>query len=54
MRAGLTPPAKLKSWALIIRCIHQRGEDQTACLAELTARGLWLAPEQRQQAGLPP
>ena len=48
----LTPASKLKSYQLIIRCIHQRGEDQAACLIELRRRGLWLSPEQRAHAGL--
>ena len=50
----LVPPEKLRSWCLIIRCIHQRGLDQERCLEELRARGLWLSAEQRDQAGLPP
>lgn len=50
----LTPPAQLKGWQLIIRCIHQRGPDQQACLSELAARGLWLSPDQKAQAGLIP
>lgn len=49
----LTPPEALKDWQLIIRCIHQRGEDQAACLVELSRRGLWLSDEQRRQADLP-
>ena len=48
----LTTPDKLKSWQLIIRCIHQRGADQEDCLKELAARGLWLSAEQKAQAGL--
>ena len=49
---ALVPPGELKDWALLIRCIHQRGADQEACLAELSRRGLWLSPEQKEQAGL--
>lgn len=50
----LTQPNALKDWQLMIRCIHQRGADQEACLAELARRGLWLSAEQRAQADLPP
>ncbi|MBB3910142.1 hypothetical protein [Sphingomonas desiccabilis] len=48
----LVPPERLKDWQLVLRCIHQRGADQEACLAELRERGLWLSEEQRAQAGL--
>ena len=48
----LTSPARLPNYAVIIRSIHQRGDDQTACLAELACRGLWLTTEQKRQAGL--
>jgi hypothetical protein len=48
----LTKPRYLASWCLIIRCIHQRGEDQRNCLAELERRGLWLTEEQKVEAGL--
>lgn len=50
----LTRPEHLPAYALIIRCIHQRGEDQANCLAELHKRGLWLTKKQRQQAGIEP
>lgn len=50
--AVLVKPRHLASWCLIIRCIHQRGEDQSNCLAELARRGLWLTEEQKIQAGL--
>lgn len=43
---------KAPSFAVIIRAIHERGASQQAALTELNARGLWLSPEQRQQAGL--
>jgi hypothetical protein len=49
----LVRPAKLLSYQVIIRAIHQRGEDQANCLAELARRGLWLTDDQRIQAGLP-
>lgn len=48
----LMRPQFLKAWALIIRCIHQRGDDQEHCLEELDRRGLWLTEEQKVQAGL--
>jgi len=43
---------KAESYAVIIRAIHERGESQLIALAELDRRGLWLAHEQRTQAGL--
>lgn len=43
---------KSKNFAVIIRAIHERGETQIIALRELNRRGLWLSPEQRQQAGL--
>ncbi len=43
---------RLPHYAIIIRCIHERGEPQQAALKELYARGLWLSAEQRVQAGL--
>lgn len=45
---------KLPSFAIIIRCIHERGPTQVIALNELNRRGLWLSPEQRKQAGLAP
>jgi hypothetical protein len=48
----LTAPERLKDYALIIRCIHQRGDDQERCLKELGRRGLWLSADQKAQAGL--
>lgn len=45
---------KLPSYAVIIQSIHERGETQRIALAELSSRGLWLAPDQRKQAGLLP
>jgi hypothetical protein len=50
----LTDRYQFPNYAIIIRAIHERGESQAAALAELKNRGLWLAPEQRQQAGLEP
>jgi hypothetical protein len=49
----LVHPSKLLAYQVIIRAIHQRGEDQENCLAELARRGLWLTDDQRIQAGLP-
>jgi len=40
------------SYMVIIQAIHERGEVQTAMLAELNRRGLWLSTEQKAQAGL--
>jgi hypothetical protein len=48
----LTDPEKLPAFALIIRCIHQRGPDQERCLTELGKRGLWLSDTQKKEAGL--
>jgi hypothetical protein len=48
----LVRPEHLQNFALIIRCTHQRGEDQQNCLAELNRRGLWLSDEQKQRAGI--
>jgi hypothetical protein len=53
-KTKLVPPGELRAFELITRCIWQRGEDQTACLAELERRGLWLSDEQKQEAGLVP
>lgn len=48
----LVRPENLKAYQVIIRAIHQRGEDQWNCLAELDRRGLWLTEDQKVQAGL--
>lgn len=50
----LTPVDQIEGYAIIIRAIHSRGPAQQEALAELERRGLWLAPEQKQQAGLTP
>ena len=43
----MTPPAKLNPAELIIRITWPNTvEDQDACQAELTRRGLWLSPAQ--------
>lgn len=49
----LTPVADIPAYAVIIRCIWERGPVQEAALAELNRRGLWLSAEQRAAAGLP-
>ena len=41
---------KLPNYAIIIRCIHERGSDQEAAMRELSRRGLWLSPEQKRQS----
>lgn len=48
----LTPVNKIPTYAVIIRCVHERGETQREALAELAARGSWLSDEQKVQAGL--
>jgi hypothetical protein len=40
----------LPAYAIIIRCIHERGPSQRDAFAELERRCLWLSPEQMQQA----
>lgn len=51
MPAKLTDVRRVQSFVVIIRCIHERGENQSAAFAELNRRGLWLTPEQLEQAG---
>lgn len=48
----LTPIQNVPAYVVIIRCIHERGENQREALAELDRRRLWLTKEQRVQAGL--
>lgn len=48
----LTPVREIPHYAVIIRCIHERGETQIEALAELRRRGLWLSEEQKITAGL--
>ena len=43
---------KIPSYAVIIRCMWERGQTQADALAELKRRGLWLTAEQRKAAGL--
>ena len=40
------------TYAVIIRAIWERGDNQVEALAELHRRGLWLTTEQRRQARL--
>lgn len=47
---GVDDPA----YQIIIRATWERGERQAIALGHLRQRGLWLSPEQRQQAGLEP
>ena len=46
----LTPVRDLPSYAVIIRCVHERGEAQREALVELHRRGLHLSEEQRASA----
>ena len=39
-------------YQVIINAIHERGKRQIIALDILSARGLWLSPDQRKQAGL--
>jgi phage terminase large subunit GpA-like protein len=48
----LTPVKKIPSYAVIIRAIHERGCTQQEALDELDRRGLWLADQQKIQAGV--
>lgn len=48
----LTPVRDIPSYAVIIRCLWERGETQREALDELKRRGLWLDDEQKTQAGL--
>lgn len=49
---NLAPFDQLPAFAIIIRAMHTRGEDQQAAFAALERRRLWLSPEQRLTAGL--
>jgi hypothetical protein len=51
-RTKLTAVRKIPSYAVIIRCIHCRGDEQLEALEELARRRLWLSEEQTQQAGV--
>lgn len=41
----------IPAYAVIIRCIWERGDAQAAAFAELSRRGLYLTPDQLRQAG---
>lgn len=43
---------KRPAFVIIIRAIHERGENQRIALEALKARGLWLSDDQKAQAGL--
>lgn len=43
---------RLKSYQVITRAIHERGEVQRIALRELARRGLWLSDDQKRQAEL--
>ncbi len=43
---------KSEAFAVILRCVHERGKMQTCALEELSRRGLWLNDDQKRQAGL--
>lgn len=48
----MTPVDKIDSYAVIIRCIYERGPTQDMALRELARRGLWLSEDQAAQAGV--
>jgi len=48
----LTPVEQIPAFAVIIRCLHERGETQQEALTELRRRGLWLTEDQKRTAGL--
>lgn len=48
----LTPAKDVSKYALIIRAIHERDAVQHEAVYELNKRGLWLADNQKAQAGL--
>lgn len=50
--AKLTPVRAIPAYAVITRCIWERGPTQAEALKELDRRGLWLTDDQRRQAGL--
>lgn len=49
---ALSPVRNVPHFAVILRCIHERGETQREALIELDRRGLWLTYEQKVSAGL--
>jgi hypothetical protein len=48
----LTPVREIESYAVIMRCIYERGQKQEDALDELARRGLWLSENQATQAGV--
>ena len=40
------------AYAVIIRCLHTRGDEQAIAIRELERRRLWLSPAQKIEAGL--
>lgn len=48
----LEPVRQIEDYAVIIRAIWCRGQDQADATAELKRRGLWLSDEQKQQAAI--
>jgi hypothetical protein len=52
MATKLFPVGEIPAYAVIIRCVWERGTNQTDAVAELARRGLWLAPEQIAQGAL--
>lgn len=51
-KATLKPARNIPHYAVIIRCLHCKGNDQREALDELARRGLWLTAEMKAQAGL--
>lgn len=49
-KTALTPVKDIPNYAVIIRCIHERGETQREAFVELARRGLWLTEEQKIQS----
>lgn len=52
MSTKLTPVRDIPSYAVIIRCIWERGVTQEEALDELERRRLWLSETQAAQAGV--
>jgi hypothetical protein len=52
MTTKLTPVREIPSYAVIIRCVWERGETQREALGELDRRHLWLSEDQKIAAGL--
>lgn len=48
----LTPVREIESYAVIIRCVWERGATQDEALDELARRGLYLSEDQASQAGV--